>query len=428
MGVLEKMLVGRERDRSTYAPFWPEEEHLVTVEPVKRSTSTIASTKWDLTFFPLASYGQLAREISTLAASAVEGNLFIEPEFALAGLQRIEHGGVMLLCLWEQLPKNRKLRFFMPVTQPKTGLPRYRVLSNFTHHFAPYGTPLLHRDNAGETIETLLRLIGDPSLDLPMVVKFDWQAMDGEVVRLLRQSADSLGLEHETALVHQRAVLAPSTGDFSKNQPYLRTVMGKKRLREAQRQMRRLREKGEVSFKMAAEPDAVLDAVEGFLTLEARGWKGRGGTALYSIKQIAAFSRQAVSSLVAMRRCKIHTMKFDDKIIAALICFETSGEYFTWKIAFDEDYRHYSPGVQLLMRATDHMLGLKSFKRANSLAAANHKMINHLWQERQTFGTLLIGAGKIEKGRVARIAGSIERLQRLREGVKSLISQFLKFR
>ncbi len=394
MGVLEKMLVGREQDRSTYAPFWPEEEQHGTVEPVKRSTSTIASTKWDLTFFPLSSYEQIAPEISTLASNAIESNLFIEPEFALAGLQRIEHGGVMNLCLWEQLPKKRSLRFFMPVVQQKAGFPSHSVLSNFTHHFAPYGIPLLHRDNAGETVETLLRLLGDPELMLSPVMKFDWQAMDGEVVRLLINAAESLGLEYHSTLVHQRAVLEPLPGNFSSELPYFRTVMGNKRFRETQRQMRRLQEKGKISFEIAAKPDAVLDAVEGFLTLEARGWKGRSGTALYSLKQIAAFSRQAVSSLVAKRHCKIYTMKLDGKIIAALICFEASGEHFTWKMAFEEDYKQYSPGVQLLMQATEHMLALKNFKGANSLAAANHKMINHLWRERQTFGTLLIGVGK----------------------------------
>ncbi len=424
MGILEDMLKGQAQERATYAPFWPDQPNLRKLEPIMRSRSSLATITWDLTLFPMDSYEILAPEIKILAQNSMEDNLFIEPAFALAGLQRIEHSGAMLLCLWEEFEKARKLRFFMPVTVQKAGLPRRRLLKNYTHHFAPLGTPLLHRENTGESMETLLRLLGDPALELPKVLVLDWQRMDGAVVGLLRQAATRLGLQFESALVHQRALLAPDRQEKPEDEPYIRAAMGKKRFRESRRQLRKLQELGAVSFEVATRSDEVLNAVEGFLTLEARGWKGRSGTALYSLKQIAAFSRQAVSSLAAEGRCTIYTMKLDGHILASLICFNSSGEYYSWKTAFDEEYRNFSPGVQILIRATGHMLSLSKFSSTDSLAVAEHNLMDHVWRERQNIGSILVGIGTGSANSTIRAASAIERYNRIKQQLKSALGLF----
>jgi len=422
MGVLEKMLIQGDLDRKAFAPFWPDEKRPDMLRPVKRAVSNLTSASWDLSLMPLNAYGALAGEISVLASSSIERNIFLEPEFAIATLQRVESSGVLLLCLWETLADKRMLRFFMPLVRQKAGLPRHRIARSFTHHFAPLGTPLLHRDNADETVETLLRLLSDPQLDLPTSIAFDMQRLDGEVVQRLKRAAVGLGLPHKIALGHKRALLKASS-DAKDDVPYLRNAMGAKRYREARRLLRRLGESGAVSFKIAQKPDAILDALEGFLTLEARGWKGRGGTALYSLKQIAAFSRQAVASLAAIGQCEIHTMHFNGRIIAALICFKQKGEYFAWKVAFDENFKTSSPGVQVIMRATEHWQKLKSFKNADSLAGANHTMMDRVWQERLNIGTLLIGTGKTSASQVLVISNSLERFERFKNAAKSLLNR-----
>lgn len=423
MGVLEKMLIQGDPDRKAFAPFWPDEKRPDMLKPVKRVVSNLTSASWDLSLMPLSAYEALAGEISALASSSVERNIFLEPEFAMATLQRVEYSGVLLLCLWETLADKRMLRFFMPIVRQKAGLPRHRIARSFTHHFAPLGTPLLHRDNADEAVETLLRLLSDPELDLPAFIAFDLQRLDGEVVQRLKQAAVALGLPHKIALGHKRALLKANSGAKADALPYLRNAMGAKRHREARRLLRRLGESGVVSFNIAQKPDAILDALEGFLTLEARGWKGRGGTALYSLKQIAAFSRQAVASLAAIGQCEIHTMHFEGRIIAALICFKQKGEYFAWKVAFDENFKTSSPGVQVIMQATEHWQKLKSFKNADSLAAANHTMMDRVWQERLNIGTLLIGTGKTSASQVLVVCNSLERIERFKNVAKSLLKR-----
>lgn len=423
MSILEDLLTKSGQERSAYAPFWPEENREKSLEPVKQSISTLTSTTWNLSFLALEDYEFVSNEITNLAANSVESNIFFEPQFLQAGIQRIEDKGVMLACLWEGNPGSQKLRFMMPLVSRRAGLPRHRVLRSFAHHFAPLGTPLLHRDYATESAENLLRLLGDPNLEVPPIIAFDQQRIAGPTVEILRQAADNLGLAHKSVLGYQRAQLCPLDVENADPQIFLKQSIGKKRHKEYARLLRRLNDKGTLSFKIARTNNDVLDAIEGFLTLEARGWKGRSGTALYSLKEIAAFSRQAISALAKVNRCEIHTMNLDNKIIAALVCFKLNGEYFTWKIAFDEDYDSFSPGVQIMLHASAHWLSLKSFKNADSLAAANHKMIDHLWRNHLELATLLIETGKSKSGRMEKLSIAIERHEKLRELAKSILAR-----
>jgi hypothetical protein len=251
----------------------------------------------------------------------------------------------------------------MPVVAKTSGLPPHRMLRSFTHHFAPLGTPLLHQDNAVEIAKILLRLLGDPELGLPAIIAFDQQRLDGPTVQLLKQAAKSLGLNQDTILSYKPANLRAIDTTNIDPQSNIHQSLGKKRRKEYTRLLRRLNEAEEITFHIARTEHSILDAIEGFLTLKASGWKGRNGTALYSLKQIAAFSRQAVSALAKVNRCEIHSMKPGDKIIASLICFKINGEYFTWKTAFDERYKSYSPGVQLMLKTSELWLGQNSFLR-----------------------------------------------------------------
>ena len=423
MSILENLLAKPGQDRSAYAPFWPNENKPEPIKPIMQSTSTLTSTSWNLDFFKLKDIHFLADEISVLATKSVESNIFFEPEFLQSGIQRIDDKGVMLICLWEGNPGGQALRFFMPVVATKAGLPRYQILRSFTNHFAPLGTPLIHRDNAPEIAENLLRLLGDPELGIPSTIAFDQQRLSGPTIQLLTQAADSMGLHHNTILSYQRANLQAIDTSSIDPQTFIRQSLGKKRLKEYARLLRRLDETGKITFEIARTENSILDAIEGFLTLEACGWKGRSGTALYSLKQIVAFSRQAVSALAKNNQCEIHSMKSGNKIIASLICFKTKGEYFTWKTAFDEDYNSYSPGVQIMLKASEYWLAKKSFVSADSLASANHSMIDHLWRERLDLGTLLIKTGKSKAGRFTKTSDALERYENTRNLAKSLITR-----
>jgi hypothetical protein len=62
-----------------------------------------------------------------------------------------------------------------------------------------------------------------------------------------------------------------------------------------------------------------------------------------------------------------------------------------WKIAYDEAFAPYSPGVVLTLAVTEDLIEDETLHRTDSCATANHPMINHIWRERLELADRLIG-------------------------------------
>jgi hypothetical protein len=61
-----------------------------------------------------------------------------------------------------------------------------------------------------------------------------------------------------------------------------------------------------------------------------------------------------------------------------------------WKIAYSENLARSSPGVQLVMDCTEHLLADGGPARIDSCAVAGHPMIDHIWRERLALSDRLI--------------------------------------
>jgi hypothetical protein len=61
-----------------------------------------------------------------------------------------------------------------------------------------------------------------------------------------------------------------------------------------------------------------------------------------------------------------------------------------WKIAYDEAFARFSPGAQLLVQVTGHLLHDTGIAQVDSLATPNHPLIDHIWRERCTMSDRLI--------------------------------------
>src|SRR5262249_10566175 len=66
----------------------------------------------------------------------------------------------------------------------------------------------------------------------------------------------------------------------------------------------------------------------------------------------------------------------------AAITLSSGDRAWTWKIAYDEAYARFSPGVQLMLEVTETLLADNSVAQVDSCATADHPMIDHLWRER----------------------------------------------
>ncbi len=392
------------------------------------SQTSMTSHLWELDLIPTAELHTIVHDVRELAGRCIDRNLFFEPEVLTATWPRLTSSiapkGAWVLALWETTPKARRLRLSMPVSVVKTGFPRQRVMQVLSNDFFTLGTPLIDKAVAEEAIETLLRLLADPKIDLPKVIDFRHLRKDDQALSLLLNAAASLGLPVANCREHERAALrkppgAPETTTRS---------LSAKRAREYRRQMRRLEENGQTEFEIAQHEDDILDAFEGFLTLELLGWKGRRGTALYNQKRVAAFSRHVVAGLAASSGCEIFSLKQDGRVIAALIMLGRNGHFYTWKMAYDESLSAFSPGVQIMLKAGETLLERDDFVEADSLAVADHWMMNHLWPDRIAMQDLAIAVDPRADSLLRKLVAGKKRQDRMKQIGRLWLEKVRRFR
>ena len=322
----------------------------------------------------------IVNEWRELAARALEPNVFYEPAFALAGVPVFGRGaGAMLV--WSGTTPRKLLGFFPARIEPRRYGVKLPVLVGWTHPYAPLGTPLVEREAAEPVITAwLAHLAGDPAL--PGLVLLPFVPEDGPFAAALGAILRRAQMPSADFNRHRRAQLAPH-GDRSL---YVERALGPRKHKELRRIGRRLADLGAVLFAAATEPAAVAVAIEDFFVLEAGGWKGKAGTAAAHHDGIRSFIKTAMSALAAAGQASIDRILVDGRAIAATITLRSAEAAWFWKIAYDESFARYSPGVLLTVAVTEQLIDDATIARTDSCATANHPMINHIWRERLALG------------------------------------------
>jgi Acetyltransferase (GNAT) domain len=324
----------------------------------------------------LAQLQSIVGEWRELAARALEPNVFYEPAFAAAAAPVFGRDAGAVL-VWSGTGPRRLLGFFPARIEKWRYVLPVPVLVGWTHSFAPFGMPLVEREAAEPIIAAwLAHLAADTNL--PGLVLLPFLPEDGPFATALAIILRRGRIPAADFNRHQRALLAPG-GERSL---YAERAMGKHQRKELRRRLRRLRETGAVLFTAATEPASVVAAMDDFLALEAGGWKGRAGTAAIDHDDLRGFVRRAVGALAAEGKASIDRILVDGRAIAATIVLRSGHRAWFWKIAYDETFARFSPGVMLSVVLTEDLLEDEDLEHTDSCATANHPMIDHLWRER----------------------------------------------
>jgi CelD/BcsL family acetyltransferase involved in cellulose biosynthesis len=284
-----------------------------------------------------------------------------------------------MIAVWSGTGRSRELIGLMPVRIERgyAHLP-VRFVQNWRHHHNFLGTPLVA---AGRESAFWTALLG--ALDAaPWASGFfhlNKIVEDGPVHRGLREAAARLGRPCDIVQRSERAMLASA---LSPDEYYQQAVRKKKR-KELKRLSARLAELGIVAFeRLGADGDADGWCAQ-FLALEASGWKGRQGSALAQDPATDAFFRDVITGARAAGRLEAIRLTLDGRPIAMLVNFPTPPGAFSFKIAIDEDFARFSPGV-LIQIENLAVLGNPDIAWTDSCAVEDHAMINSLWRERRS--------------------------------------------
>lgn len=345
-----------------------------------------------------------------LAAHAIDTNAFYESWMMLPALQAfgtaralvflfvyradpVRPGGPPLLCGFVPLERRRF-----------QGLP-ISVLALYKPAYCFLCTPLLRAGHAVDALQAV----------------FDWARTDRRGAGLLYFSFVPAGGPFNQALVdalneraamtcqwemYNRALLrrAPSA------EAYLATAMSAGHRKELRRLRRRLAELGTLESRALEPGDDLQPWIEAFLQLEMSGWKGQEQSALGSGAASRAFFVAAARGAFERGRLFMLGLFLDGKPIALKCSFVSGQGSFAFKIAYDESFARYSPGVQLEIDNVEALHSRPGLQWMDSCARPRHFMINRLWTERRPIQLLLIStagrAGDVAVGVLPLLRGA----------------------
>jgi hypothetical protein len=344
-----------------------------------------------------------------LADHAVEPNGYYLPGWALA-IDASARGrtNVSALGAWSDAaePSAARLIGLMPVI-PLWRACRFPLPALVSAD--PYGTlctPLLDREMPDQAASGLMQKARDAGAHALILRDV---ALEGAVMKTFMRVLERGGMRPRLLQCHARACL-DATRDPDE---LLREALGPKKLKELRRQRHRLAEHGEVNFEVARTPDDVAGALETFLILEASGWKARRGTALTQDDGDAAFIRRAVTALAENGQCEMVTLRAGARPVAAAIVLRHLDRAFYFKLGVDERFAKFSPGVQLTLDVTRHLCADPTIAMVDSMAAADHPMINPIWRGRLAIGDVLLPLRRNDP-----IAALIHAAMRLRQRIR----------
>ncbi|MEP2943099.1 MAG: GNAT family N-acetyltransferase [Hyphomicrobiales bacterium] len=305
-----------------------------------------------------------------LSERAYVPNPFWDPHFCIPAMTLATPGTIKIATLTNPDGSLAALAPFTLKRVMKVG-PKVAVL--WTHDYIPLGTPLIAAADETAFQSLLLGIMnetGSPLLAYALK----------QLPKLGTLSKDIIATH--VINTHHRAALQSS----EPGETYRRATLSKQRRQGLDRRFRRLGERtahlGKLEIDLCRDPEIIPSRFEAFMRLEQVGWKGGNNTALLSNKLHADFARDAALKLAQRQSAMVATLKAGETVLAALTLFQINGETFSWKTAFDNNYKECSPGTQLLARFADPVMGCGEPFRLDSCAAANNEIANAIWGER----------------------------------------------
>lgn len=321
-----------------------------------------------------------------LARVAVEPNPFYEPELVLAACRLAPPGRVKLLVVadgadWQAcLPVVRTLRWYrLPVP----------ALVGWRHRHSYLGTPLIRPDGLEYALDALVA----HALRSPTVAFLGLDQIDatGPIMTALRRRARTPGPRVSVLRHTERASLARrDDGRY--------VELGKKRVRELKRQRQRLGDSLRAPIE-TTEVRATPEMLERFLELEASGWKGRTGTALVRNPADRAFFHEMCVGFAALGRLQLLALRGGDEVVAMKCNLRAGREVYCFKIANDERWGRFSPGIQLELDNVEAFHATPGAQVMDSCADPENAMINRLWPDRRQI--VIVGVSRGFRGLAA---------------------------
>lgn len=341
---------------------------------------------------------------SDLVRRAVEPNVFYEPAFFLAAIETLSDLSRPLVVLIYARAETggeatEELVAFIPFGKVG-GRPFERIIRfELYHHLYSYlCTPLIDSRYLKSVVETLLDWIATSPDGIAV---FDLPIMDesGPVWQAIHEGLESKGLPHFPLPKVERALFRRQESA----EAFLSRALSAKKRKELRRQRRRLEELGKLELRIIGPEDSIESWAEQFIRIEASGWKKTSRHAFAFDPEQSVYFKRLLRDGMANRTLLMLALTLDGMPIALKCSFRSAGQPrtgFAFKIAYDERYARYSPGVQLEIESIRYLHEIRpEIDWMDSCALPDHSMIDPLWRDRRAIaGFVCSGPDMLSRG------------------------------
>jgi len=341
-----------------------------------------------------------------LESRSLEPNAYLSPHFVLPAIRHLDpRARVFLVFVGTGSPSSADLAgvgVFRSVPATRS-FPLPHLLAYQSRHAFLSGL-LIERERAPEALDALFNYLH--------ATRWRWHGLefrdtygDGLLSELVRAAATQRGMLQHVWNRRSRATLVPA-----ENREALDAVLGS---RDPKRCMRRLQERGKVSWTLHRQGGIPEQAVEAFLELEHRGWKGESKTSLRSNPMAEAFFREVVSRFGVSGRAFFTELALDDRVIASTSNFISGHAGFAFKIGWLPELAKMSPGVLNELEFIRHIHQECSDLLFLDSGASEGSYMDELWPSRRSVVSMAITSTRVSRSAFAFVQTAREAKRRL---------------
>lgn len=342
----------------------------------------------------------VAAEWDELALAAGSPNVFYERWNLFTALEHVAHNVHVELVLVYRRGKDSstkpRLCGLFPLVRDRCARLPMSAWKLFSHPYAYLQTPLMRSGHESPVLAAFVdwagSLRGGPGI-------LHWSLVDGDgpFTHALADVVNDRGLVNVTIEHRTRALLRRR----EHWEDAVAAQLSCRHRREMKRQHRRLTELGELTVRTLHRGESLPEWQAAFLQLEQSGWKGESGTALAADPKSREYFLALSTAAHQAGQLGMMGLYLDGRPIAlrTYLLAGCDGSY-AWKIAYDEEYAKFSPGVQLEIEYVRQFHDDARLQWMDSCATTQHFMINRLWSDRRIVQHVLISLG----GRLTNLA------------------------
>lgn len=254
--------------------------------------------------------------------------------------------------------------------------------------YQPCRMPLIRREQSRAVVSAWLDAVAYRR-GVPRFWRFKHVDLGSKLVGLIDDAVAPRGLCRIAVNVYKRPHLTRLEGGLD---AHVEHVLPKRRLRDLERNIRRLGKLGTLRFERTRDPAVVAKRLEQFLALEDSGWKGKAGTSLLARREDAAFARSAFSPRSdGLSLINTDTLLLDDRPLAISFNLQARDTAYTAKTAYDESFRRYCPGLVLEYFVIRAFYEDASIGDMDAATTEEGHVVAGLWNGAKDMGTIFIG-------------------------------------